>query len=67
MEKLGYLYKKHSDKAGTYFSGKFGNKAIVVFINNKKRSPYDPDWLIYEGKGRPEDYRSPFDRDPGEK
>ena len=49
---LGYLIKRYSKEAGTYFSGKVGDQSIVVFVNTRKRSPYEPDYIIYEDESQ---------------
>lgn len=61
MEKIGSLWEKDG-KNGKYFSGVIGGKNVVIFQNSYKQGN-QPDWIVYPGKGKPDNYKSPYDKD----
>ena len=65
-EKIGALWNNTTKKGVKYLSGKINGKNIVIFPNDYKKDRSHPDWNVLPGRGRPDDYRSPFEREPGE-
>ena len=55
LEKIGSLWAKKATKSGVeYLSGIINGEKIVVFKNNRKDKPTQPDWLIYPQQSRDE-------------
>lgn len=58
---LGALWEKQGRK-GTYFTGKIGDQAVVVFKNDRKREGTNaPDWRVLkpQKQEREQDQRVP--------
>ena len=58
---LGALWEKKG-KRGTYFTGKIGDQAVVVFRNeHKKEGSKAPDWRVLkpQQQDRNQDQRTP--------
>ena len=55
MNKIGALWIKKDKNGNYFFSGKVGDKAIMIFKNKHKKEDDEktgknnPDYLIYEG------------------
>lgn len=47
LDNIGGLWLQTSKTNVKYFSGKIGNKKIIVFKNKNKKSDKQPDFLIY--------------------
>jgi hypothetical protein len=65
LNKLGALWEKEG-KNGKYFSGTVSGKPVVIFSNSYKENEKQPDWIVYEGKGKPEGYQTPYKDDESE-
>lgn len=53
MEKIGALWKRKSkDGSKTFLTGKIGDQEIIIFANNRKSQPKQPDFEIFESAPR---------------
>lgn len=53
MIKLGGLWKR-TGKNGTFLAGKLGDASIMIFPNNKKTAPNQPDYTIFIAESKPQ-------------
>ncbi len=53
-EKIGALWIKKSSKGTEYLSGIIGGKPVVVFKNDRKSKPNQPDWQVFPQRSREE-------------
>jgi len=60
MVRVGGLWKKQGKDGTTYLAGSFGTARLMVFTNDRKKAPNEPDYVLMvgekdeEGKGRDE-------------
>ena len=62
-DSIGALWRKTSANGAVFYSGKIGDKQIVVFKNNFKDKENQPDFRIYESKPQVRAY----DQDSGDR
>lgn len=54
MDKVGALWKRVSKKGEDFFTGIVGGQSVVIFKNNRKNKPNQPDYEVFKGQDRTE-------------